>query len=49
MGELYDFGEVIFCMGPTFLIIFIVGGALLWNSLPSRTKKKTNDQDKGSE
>ena len=46
MGELYDFGEAIFCVGPVFLIIFIVGGALLWNSLPSRLKEKNKEQDK---
>jgi hypothetical protein len=46
MGELYDFGEVIFCVAPVFLVIFILGGALLWNSLPSRTKQKKKNEDK---
>jgi hypothetical protein len=32
-------------MGPIFLIIFIIGGALLWNSLPSRAKKKGEKHD----
>jgi len=38
---LYDFGEFLFCFGPVFLVIFIIFGALLWNSLPPRTKTKT--------
>jgi hypothetical protein len=45
MNALYDFGEVIFCMGPIFLIIFIIGGALLWNSLPSTNKTKDRKSD----
>jgi len=45
MNALYDFGEVIFCIGPIFLIIFIIGGALLWNSRPSGTKKKDEKHD----
>jgi hypothetical protein len=41
---LYDFGEVIFCVGPVFLVIFIVFGALVWNSLPARKSKKESGQ-----
>ncbi|HEV7701550.1 MAG TPA: hypothetical protein VGO43_15070 [Pyrinomonadaceae bacterium] len=43
MSYLYDFGEVIFCMGPVFLIIAAVGLTLLWNSWPSeKTEKEKN-------
>ncbi|MBA2378469.1 MAG: hypothetical protein H0V76_02705 [Blastocatellia bacterium] len=47
MRYLYNYGEFLLCIGPLFLIIWIIGLALLWNSLPSRVKKKdSSDEDK---
>jgi len=47
MNNLYEYGEFLLCIGPIFLIIFIIFGVLLWNSLPSRTvnKKKRDEHD----
>jgi hypothetical protein len=40
MKALYDYGEFLICIAPIFLIIWAVGFALLWNSLPSRSRRK---------
>lgn len=40
MSLLFDYGEAILCFVPVFLIISFIFFALLWNSLPSRTKKE---------
>ena len=40
MSYLFDFGEVIFCMGPIFLVIAAIGLTLLWNSLPDKRSAK---------
>ena len=49
MSYLFDFGEVIFCMGPIFLVIAAIGLTLLWNSWPDRKKdikEEVNDSSK---
>jgi hypothetical protein len=40
MEQLFNYGELLICFGPAFLIIALVFGALIWNSLPSRTVEK---------
>lgn len=46
MNYLFEYGEFLLCIGPVFLIIALVFGGLLWNSLPKREpkKKKSNDE-----
>ncbi|MBV9243165.1 MAG: hypothetical protein JO314_14290 [Acidobacteria bacterium] len=44
MRFLFDYGEAIVCLGP-FLLIAIIFGALIWNSLPDRTKKGRDKDD----
>ena len=44
MSYLFDYGEFLLCIGPIFLAIASIGAALLWNSLPDRTVKKTKDE-----
>jgi len=39
MSYLFDYGEALICFIPVFFIISLVGAALLWNSLPSRSEK----------
>ena len=46
MNALYDYGEVLFCVVPVFVIIGAIGAMLLWNSLPDRTKPKDGDREK---
>ena len=46
MGALYDYGEVLFCIVPVFVIIGGIGAMLAWNSLPDRPmKRKEKDGD----
>ena len=47
MSYLFDFGEVIFCFGPVFLVISAIGLTLLWNSWPSQKLKEEDDVDSG--
>jgi len=42
VGALYDYGEVLFCIIPVFVIIGGIGAMLAWNSLPDRGKEKKN-------
>lgn len=51
MTYLYDFGELLFCILPKFLIIGAIGLGLLANSWPpwKSTKKENNDQKPISE
>ncbi len=44
MSYLFDFGEVIFCMGPIFLVIAAIGLTLLWNSWPTKKREKKNEK-----
>jgi hypothetical protein len=44
MSYLYDFGEVIFCMGPIFLVIAAIGLTLLWNSWPPKKSAKDGEE-----
>ncbi|HTH51351.1 MAG TPA: hypothetical protein VL501_05435 [Pyrinomonadaceae bacterium] len=44
MEQLFNYGELLICIGPAFLIIALVFGALIWNSLPDQTKKKNEDE-----
>jgi hypothetical protein len=48
--NLFDYGEFLLCCGPVFLIIMMVGLALLWNSLPSQSagKKQKSSEELGS-
>ena len=39
MSYLFDYGEGLFCFVPVFTIIGFILFALIWNSLPSMTKK----------
>jgi hypothetical protein len=41
---LFEYGEFLLCIGPVFLIIALIFGGLLWNSLP-RPKPKENPDD----
>ena len=45
MKYLFDYGEALLCFAPVFLIMAFVAAALLWNSLPSRSVKKTDKDD----
>jgi hypothetical protein len=45
MSYLFDYGEFLLCIGPIFLLIWAIGAALLWSSLPDRTaRKKAKDE-----
>jgi hypothetical protein len=44
MSYLFDFGEVIFCMGPIFLVIAAIGLTLLWNSWPAKRSDKGDEE-----
>jgi hypothetical protein len=46
MEQLFNYGEFLICFGPAFLIIATVFGALLWNSLPDRSKDKDEVEKK---
>ncbi len=43
MSYLFDYGEGLFCFVPIFAIVAFIAAALIWNSLPDRTKKKQDD------
>lgn len=45
MSYLFDYGEVLICMAPIFVIMSFIFGALIWNNLPSRTVKADTDDD----
>jgi hypothetical protein len=45
MEQLFKYGEFLICIGPVFLIIALVFGALIWNNLPDRTKKKDEEKE----
>ena len=38
-SPLYNISEALICFAPVFLIVSMIGGALLWNSWPGRKKK----------
>lgn len=42
-SHVYNISEALICFLPVFLIISLVAGALLWNSWPSKTEKKKED------
>ena len=45
MSYLFDYGEFLLCIGPFFIVIWAIGAALLWNSLPDRAvRKKVKDE-----
>ncbi len=46
MTYLYDFGELLFCILPIFLVIGAIGLGLLANSWPPRrwAKEEKNDE-----
>jgi hypothetical protein len=41
----YLLSEALICFVPVFLIISLVGAALLWNSLPNRKKTQAKDDE----
>jgi hypothetical protein len=45
MRYLFDYGEGFLCFLPVFAIMGLIFAALIWNNLPSNTKKKTDDGD----
>ena len=45
MKYLFDYGEALLCFVPVFFIIAAIGAALLWNAMPSRTRKKTDNEE----
>lgn len=49
MRHLFDYGEGLFCFLPVFMMIALVFGALIWNSLPDRTVKKTKKKERDDE
>jgi len=42
-STIYNLSEALICFVPVFLIIALIFGALLWNSLPDRNKKREDD------
>lgn len=46
MEHLFNYGEFLLCFGPVFLIIALIFGGLLWNSLPDRKKKEDDAEEK---
>ena len=46
MTALYDYGELLICILPPFLIIATIGLMLLANSWPTKkSEERENDQD----
>lgn len=45
MSYLFDFGELLICIAPIFLVMVIIFGGLIWNSLPKRTVEKEERND----
>lgn len=49
MRYLFDYGEGLLCFLPVFVIMSLIAAALIWNSLPSYTiEKKDNDDEKAN-
>jgi len=44
----YNLSEAFICFVPIFLIIGLIGGALLWNSWPPSKRPGSDDSQKGS-
>lgn len=44
-SNIYNLSEALICFVPVFLIIALIGAALLWSSWPSRRKQKSEDED----
>lgn len=42
-SHVYNLSEALICFVPVFLIIALIFGGLLWNSLPDRSKKRSDD------
>ena len=45
MKYLFDYGEGFLCCLPVFIVMSMIFATLIWNNLPSRTKKKANEAD----
>lgn len=42
-SHVYNVSEALICFVPVFFIISLVGGALLWNSWPSKKTVKNEE------
>lgn len=47
-SPIYFLSEALICFVPVFLIISILGAALLWNSWPTRKSSEKDDLKKSS-